>query len=370
MPRFAVVWWSLEESAMDTNDLFALPLYAHRNPQVEQLLIDENFTFNLVELPSSIIKQIDVNRFQTRNLDNENIVDNANVELLVETLKHDNVALPAVVLFFVNNKYIACDGRHRLEAYRLSGKTLFVAYVIECINEQNIWLNGLRLSNMLNEMNGERAGKDAEEKAKRKVAQQLCAAQMFALISQNGNRNEVIEETLKKFKITEASCRRATINILAKKEVLHDLVCQTTTPVAQRLVDGIANNEIQSVQAIMKRCEPEHKVKIVQALTAAKDYAASAKIVEVLKNNADNAPSIIITALQNAAGLDENNKKMAVAERTHQANQTFLRKVFGDLFRLLTYNVPFNGQEKQSVIKDSEKLIDALKTYKNNLEAL
>jgi hypothetical protein len=355
---------------MDTNDLFALPLYAHRNPQVEQLLIDENFTFNLVELPSSIIKQIDVNRFQTRNLDNENIVDNAYVELMVETLKHDNVALPAVVLFFVNNKYIACDGRHRLEAYRLSGKTLFVAYVIECINEQNIWLNGLRLSNMLNEMNGERAGKDAEEKAKRKVAQQLCATQMFALISQNGNRNEVIEETLKKFKITEASCRRATINILAKKEVLHDLVCQTTTPVAQRLVDGIANNEIQSVQAIMKRCEPEHKVKIVQALTAAKDYAASAKIVEVLKNNADNAPSIIITALQNAAGLDENNKKMAVAERTHQANQTFLRKVFGDLFRLLTYNVPFNGQEKQSVIKDSEKLIDALKTYKNNLEAL
>jgi beta-glucosidase/6-phospho-beta-glucosidase/beta-galactosidase len=140
--------------------------------------------------------------------------------------------------------------------------------------------------------------------------------------------------------------------------------------VAQRLVDGIANNEIQSVQAIMKRCEPEHKVKIVQALTAAKDYAASAKIVEVLKNNADNAPSIIISALQNAAGLDENNRKMAVAERTHQANQTFLRKIFGDLFRVLTYNVPFNGQEKQAVIKDSEKLIDALKTYKNNLEAL
>lgn len=355
---------------MDTNDLFTLPFYAYRNPQVEQLLLDEKFNFKLTELPSSIIRQIDVNRFQTRNLEGENIVDNDYVALMLETIKNDDVPLPAVVLFFVNNKYIACDGRHRLEAYKLSGKTSFVAYVIECINEQNIWLNGLRLSNLINEMNGERAGRDAEEKAKRKVAQQLCATEMFALITQNGNRNEVIEETLKKFKIIEASCRRATINILAKKEVLHDLVCQTTTPVAQRLVDGIANNEIQSVQAIMKRCEPEHKVKIVQALTAAKDYAASAKIVEVLKNNADNAPSIIISALQNAAGLDENNRKMAVAERTHQANQTFLRKIFGDLFRVLTYNVPFNGQEKQAVIKDSEKLIDALKTYKNNLEAL
>jgi hypothetical protein len=358
------------ELIMDTNDLFALPLYAHRNPQVEQLLIDENFTFNLVELPSSIIKQIDVNRFQTRNLDNENIVDNAYVELMVETLKHDNVALPAVVLFFVNNKYIACDGRHRLEAYRLSGKTLFVAYVIECINEQNIWLNGLRLSNMLNEMNGEKAGKDAAEKANRKNAQELCAAEMFALIKQNGNRNEVIEETLKNFHIIAPATRRATINILAKKEVQHDLVCQTSTDTAQKLVDAIANNEIQSVQAIMQRCEPEHKVKLVRALVAAKDYAASAKIVEVLKDNGDNAPSIIISALQNAAGLDENNKKMAIAERTHQANQTYLRKIFGDLFRVLTYNVPFNGQEKQAVIKDSEKLIDALKTYKNNLEAL
>ena len=121
----------------------------------------------------------------------------------------------------------------------------------------------------------------------------------------------------------------------------HDLVCQTSTDTAQKLVDAIANNEIQSVQAIMQRCEPEHKVKLVRALVAAKDYAASAKIVEVLKDNGDNAPSIIISALQNAAGLDENNKKMAIAERTHQANQTYLRKIFGDLFRVLTYNVPF-----------------------------
>jgi hypothetical protein len=81
-----------KEFLMETRDLFATPFYKYRNPQVEQLLVSEEFEFELKELPKSILHSIDIAQLQTRDVEGkENFVDKERVELMVETLKNGDV---------------------------------------------------------------------------------------------------------------------------------------------------------------------------------------------------------------------------------------------------------------------------------------
>ena len=354
---------------METRDLFATPFYKYRNPQVEQLLVSEGFEFELKELPKSTLHSIDIAQLQTRDVQGkEDFVDKERVELMVETLRNGDV-LPAVILFFVNNKYIALDGRHRIESHKIADSTSFVAYVIDRVDEAKVWINGLRLSNLINEMNGERAGKDNQEKADRTVAKELCAGQMFSLISLGENREKVIEEMLKLSKISAAASIRAVKNLLAKHELKHGLLDATSGPVAQKLVDGMHLNEMQLAQSIMQRCEPASRLKIAETINAVKDNGiAHTKVLELLKNNQNNTPSTITARLQEAAGLDENNNKMAVAQRAHQANQQELRKAMFVFFKHIGLKVPFFGQEKHTILKELNNGLNMIQVYKNHLE--
>jgi len=358
-----------KEFLMETRDLFATPFYKYRNPQVEQLLVSEEFEFELKELPKSILHSIDIAQLQTRDVEGkENFVDKERVELMVETLKNGDV-LPAVILFFVNNKYIALDGRHRIESHKIAGSISFVAYVIDRVDEAKVWINGLRLSNLINEMNGERAGKDNQEKANRTVTVELCAAQMFSLISSGENREKVIEEMLADHKIFAGGTIRAVKNLLAKHELKLGLLDVISNPAAEKLVDGIHLNEMQLAQSIMQRCEPASRLKIAQTINAVKEHGiAHTKVLEVLKNNQNNAPSMITARLQETAGLDQDNKKMAVAESAHQAKQLELRKAMAIFFKHIGYRVPFFGQEKSTILKELNNGLNMIQVYKNHLE--
>jgi hypothetical protein len=359
----------IKEFLMETRDLFATPFYKYRNPQVEQLLVSEGFEFELKELPKSTLHLIDIAQLQTRDVQGkENFVDKERVELMVETLKNGDV-LPAVILFFVNNKYIALDGRHRIESHKIAGSISFVAYVIDRIDEAKIWINGLRLSNLINEMNGERAGKDNQEKANRTVTVELCAGQMFSLISSGENREKVIEETLTYHKISAGATIRRVKNLLAKHELKLGLLDATSGPAAEKLVDGIHLNEMQLAQSIMQRCEPASRLKIAETINAVKNNGtAHTKVLEVLKNNQNNAPSTITARLQETAGLDQDNKKMAVAESAHLAKQVELRKAMSNFFRHIGYRVPFFGQDKHTLLKDLNNGLNMIQVYKNHLE--
>jgi hypothetical protein len=333
-------------------DLFTTQYYHNRNPQVEKVLRDEGFEHDLVELPASVLPLIDVAKFQTRDVSGvDNFVDMGRVEGFVETIKNGD-PMPACILFYVNNKYIALDGRHRIDAHKLAGSASFVGYVITKIDESKIWMNGLRLSNLLNEMNGERAGKDEKEKKERKNAIELCAKEMFALINAGALKEDVLREIPKKYKLTTGTHRRYATGLLDRYSAEIIVAGVTSGAIAKKLIDGIGPVEIQATQAIIRRCEPDDAVKVAETINAVKNYGIGAqKVNEILKANEHNPTTVILKTLREAAGLDDNNIKMQVADRTYQNRQSDFTKAMHVFSRQLTFRTPFHGEEKIEVMK-------------------
>ena len=358
------------EFLMTTMDLFATQFYDNRNPQVEKVLRDEGFEHDLVELPASVLPLIDVAKFQTRDVSGvDNFVDMGRVEGFVETIKNGD-PMPACVLFYVNNKYIALDGRHRIEAHKVAGSASFVGYVITKIDESKIWMNGLRLSNLLNEMNGERAGKDEKEKKERTNAIELCAKEMFSLINSGALREDVLREIPKKYKLNTPTYTRAASRILDRYLTRIIIAEATSSTNAKKLIDGIGPGEIQATHIIMRRCEPNEAVKVAETINAVKNHGlGSQRVNEILKANEHNAPSVILKTLQEAAGLDDNNIKMKVAECTYQVRQTEFKKAAISFARQLTFRTPFYGEAKHEVIKHLHSISHEIKTTISMLES-
>lgn len=354
----------LLELLMTTMDLFATQFYDNRNPQVEKVLRDEGFEHDLVELPASVLPLINVAKFQTRDVSGvDKFVDMGRVEGFVEIINSGD-PMPACVLFHVKDKYIALDGRHRIEAHKAAGSSSFVAYVITKIDESKIWMNGLRLSNLLNEMNGERAGKDEKEKKERKNAIDLCAKEMFALMNAGASKEDVLREIPKKYKLNTGTHRRYAACLLDRylSEII--LAGGTSGPNAKKLIDGIGPIEIQATQAIIRRCEPDDAVKVAETINAVKNYGiGSQKVNEILKANEYNPPTVILKTLQEAAGLDDNNIKMQVADRTYQNRQSEFKRATNVFARQLTFRTPFHGEEKIEVMK----LLNLVKKEIDNL---
>lgn len=358
---------------MQTQDLFMTKFFVYQNPQVENLLRNEGFEYELTELSNSILEIIDIAKFQTRHVDGcENFVDRDRVDEFVETIKCGD-PLPACILFFINNKYIALDGRHRIEAHKIANSSSFVAYVIKNADESKIFRNGLRLSNLINDMNGERAGKDEEERKQKKVAIDLCVNEMFELLVTKAVSEDIVKKEIpKKYKLNKSSHVKNAMNLLSHRIVSTQMIAATQSQKRGiELANGIGALEVQAAQNIISRCEPKDKIKIVETIIAAKNHELkSNKVRDILVENKSNPPSEIIKTLQAEAGLNENNIKLQVAERAHQVKQVDLKRSIGFLGKQLTFKTAFYGAEKAEVIKQLNILVVQIKSFISFLETI
>jgi DNA-binding transcriptional MerR regulator len=358
---------------MSTQDMFADPFYKYRHPQVESALKAEGIEYDLQELSSSVLSSIDIAKFQTRDVEgDDNFVDGERVQGFAESIKNGD-PLPACVLFYVNNKYIALDGRHRIEAHKLAESKCFAAYVITKIDESTMHLNALRLSNMFNEMNGERAGKDDEERKQRKVQIELCANECFKLISNGVSQEEVRKDIPKKYKILRPSHTKQVFDLVARSLIELDLAADKSMPgtKTQQLVNAIGSCEIQNTQNISRRCEQHERVKLLEAIKAAKNHGINSyKINEILKSNQHSAASKVIESIQEEAGLDKNNTKMQAAERVLLNQQAEVKKSIFLFGKQLGFKINFFGDDKSNLVKQLQNLVSEIKAYIVYLESI
>lgn len=355
---------------MKASDLFNSALLKNYNGPVAELLEHEKQDFDLVELPSSVIAEMDLKMFQTRPVPNsENIVDIERVETITNMLK-DGRSLPAVVLFFYKGKYIAVDGRHRIEAYKLAKSSLFPAFVINKIDEREMRSTGLRLSCLLNDMNGERAGNDELSKNNRKITRDLCVTEIFNLVNAGASQDEILQEALRKWGLNSSGDSRYIRNELAKKTVATKLMEVANTSVkAMQLTSSICNSEMQAVANIIQRIEPSDRIKFAETINAAKKHNLSSDALNSILRSGEKDPvSKINERIQQSVGLNSDNIKMGAVERSTIDAERYIKKIVSDFIKCVCLKTSFYGQEKEQMILELSKCIEFAKEYKNHLE--
>lgn len=341
----------------------------YRNQQVEELITSEGFIFVLKMLPSSVLESIDVQKFQTRPIPNKTLfVEPARVDEMVEVIKAGK-AICACWLFLCSDKYIALDGRHRIEAHIKTGASSFPAYVIVSDDEAKINTNGMRLSNAINEMNGERAGNDEKEKNEKLTTINLCANEMFELYVTSGVAlNDLKKEIPKKYLLHGRQITRATAE-LSKRLISNELISSgASTKRADDLVASIAISDANAVHEQISRAEAEHRLKLIETIVASKETLTSQQLNDFLKENVSKPATVVIESLRLKCGLNKDNKKMELAERSRAIAETDMLRCLDHFSKQLSLKVPFHGPQKVEVIKKIQKIKKQAEEYQTHLE--
>lgn len=340
--------------------------YMHANPQAEEMLRREGFNPMLQELPASILETLDPSLFQTRDVAGaDKFVDDARVEQMAEFMRNGH-PMPGVVLFKMKGRYFPLDGRHRMAAYKKNESSTFWAYVIEETDEKKIHENGRRLSNQLNEINGERAGATDEEKNNRRQAVELCADEAFDLfIRGTGDEKAAITEKLAQYRFNSKSSQATSVRNIVSKKIAKNLVVKATasTNEANRLIDGMSMTYIGPAKELLARCETDKIRETAKSISIVQTRIPANQIKDIMTENKKNPVSDVVKKLQEAAGLNENNELLTQVEQTYKESYNRMNRAIASLFKELRIGTKYYGDDRAVINNSLGKLVDEADKY-------
>jgi hypothetical protein len=350
-------------------DLFSEPGFQHRDPKVEAFLLNEGWRINLVELSDTVLASIDISKFQTRDvIGRNNFVDDDRVANMSESLEMGQ-PLPGVVLFLCNGKYIMCDGRHRIETYRATKSKTFWAYVISEDDEAKVASNAIRLSNLLNEMNGERAGQSIEEKNQRNVQVELCAQSVFSQVNEGVDRDKALEHGLLIFKIKKGSGIADRVKSKIAQSFVSIYMAESCSNAIEssKMLSKLSMSYIDHVEDIFSKAENPDRIRLTNTIFAAQKKLFANGIREILCHNKNLRVSEIIKILREKASLTDDDRELNPEEEARHNRMRDRLDVFGKFWNIVkpqqspqqSLEQNLFGEDRKKIVNGLEKIIPA-----------
>lgn len=353
------------------NDLFSEPGFQHRDIKVEAFLLNEGWKIEFVELDDTILASIDISKFQTRDVQGRNnFVDHDRVAVMAESLEIGQ-PLPGVVLFLTNGKYIMCDGRHRIETYRTTKSKTFWAYVILENDESKVASNAIRLSNLLNEMNGERAGQTIEDKNERQVQAELCAQDVFAQACSGIPREKALNYAFEKHKIKTGT---KTANMVRNK-VCHKFVSVYMAEAApnaieaEKMLKKLSMSFIDHIEYIFCKAENPDRIKLTNTVLAAQKKRGCNQVRDILCTNKDLRVSEIIKILRESACLTDDDREVNPEEEARVLRFNKINNAIRSFHDELNKDLRFYGEDRQRLVDRLAKTIPVAQTALRKLQS-
>lgn len=330
------------------------------NGAVEQILDREGLDYSLQQLPHTVLEHTNDHTFQTRPSDDgKKITNDARVAQICESIEN-GFQLTAVVLFKQNGKYITCDGRHRLEAYRkCKFKGEFSAYVIDNLTEIEMHEIGYRLSDEFNRINGEQSGRDNQERRSRKVTTDNLATEIFNLFPNQLPTNEEINKRIKAWRLPVKS-----FSVTVKEKVYKKYLCLFGAQhyISKDEIDKFTQDVCEKIVRLISRTEPNQRKSLIDTLCAARKNHDSEIMMRTIKEHEQaNSPiSALILDLQNACHLNEDNTDKALPLRVSAAWLEKMTNICKAFLSCLSKPPKLFGDEKETAERIVKQAFDVI----------
>lgn len=340
---------------------------------VEKILRNENLEFVLTSLSKLVIGQADKLRFQTRGT---GIGSNAVQDLVrVECMAHDirlGRTMPAVVLFYVEQKYYVCDGRHRMTAYEKADVDSFAAYVITNCDMGTMDYIGPRLSCVLNDINGERAGNDEKQRNDRKISVMNCAAQIVEWVNSTGrDYKDVMKDFVNQYGLQPQ--REQVEHEVCGKLLRIEITKIPDNAKLLKLIDNriLTKNELPLTYKWIRRCEANQKAMFLQTIGECKNHGLTGeKNIDLLREYSNKPVSDYLDAVRQAVDLNNDNKKMSPQDMQKLKFREDFRRAFDMLKHALPSRkgIKLYGEDKHKVLVDLKQIKELVVSEVNGLE--
>lgn len=349
-------------------------LHFNQMGPVEKILKESDLEYELTSLPKSVIGHADLLIFQTRDTGvgpNATKLGSNRVNGMVHDLKLGRT-MPAVVLFYVEEKYYVCDGRHRMEAYVKADVDSFAAYVITNCDRTRMMYIGPRLSCVLNDINGERAGNDEKEKSDRKISVMNCAAQIVEVANSTGrDYKDFIKDLINEYGLQPA--REQVDQEVCGKLLRIEITKIPDNAKLLKLIDAsiLTKSELPLTYKWIRRCETNLKKIFLQTIGECKNQGLTGeKNIGLLREYSDKPVSDYLDAVRKTVDLNADNKKMNPQEMQRQQFRDDYRKAFARFRDSLPSKkgIKLYGDDRHQFLVDLRKVKELVLSEVNGLE--